>query len=883
MHIKRIVKRMRGRLRYWLDRNARHRQLQDEMDLHLEALAKDFMDGGMSEADARAAAHRKFGNATLKGEDARATWISRWLTDALQDLRYTGRNLRRDAGFTIFAILIAGLGIGSSSTVFSIVNALLLRPLPFRDPARLVWLANEASQPDQTWQVGHLLDLRSQSTTVADLAGYFAYYGAGDVKLTGGGEPERLTGVKVTQNFFPLLGVEPLIGRNFTLEECRRRWDDIPAVMLSYSIWQRRFASDPAIVGRKLILNEGPAIVAGVLPVTFDLATVFAPGARVDVYVPFPLTDQASRRGNTLAVVGRLRPGATLAAAQTEFASLCKELQRRYPDRNDIQPRIGILAQHVNGRLRPAIFVLICAVAVVMLIVCANISNLQLARTATRQKEMAVRVALGAGRHRLIRQMLTESVVLASGGALLGLVLALAGTRVLAHLDAIGIPLLSSVRLDPAALFFTLLVAVLSGILFGLAPALEIPTLAVHDTLKDSSRGSSESQKHSWVRGALAIAEIALACVLVTGAGLLIRSFLHVLDIDLGFHPESAAVLRIDPSSRYSTQILRNNYYSDALGRVRAIPGVHGAGLTDVLPLGGDRSWGVGATSPLFDPKHYPEAFVRIVSDGYFHAMGIALKAGRDVSERDDAKSPPVIVINESFARALWPHQDPIGQKILGAGHVDREVVGVVADVRHLALEQASGNEMYLPMRQTRDYAEVDLVVRSTLAPAQLAPAVRAALRPIEPDLPANEFRTVQQLVDKAMSPRRFIVFLLSGFSAFALILASLGIYGVISYSVSQRTQEIGIRMALGASARDVERSILRRTLSLAAIGMAIGTLVSWLLMRAIVGLLYGVSATDPVTFAGMLAVLTAVAAIAGYLPAQRAARIDPMRALRTS
>ena len=877
------LKRLQRRFRYWFDSNARRAQLQEEMENHLESLAQAFMDDGMSEADARAAAHRKFGNVALTAEDSRATWISRWWSDARQDLRYAVRNLRRDAGFTTFAILIVGLGIGASATVYSVVSALLLRPLPFHDPARLVWLANAASAPDLTWQVGHLVGLRDQSRTMAGLAGYFAYYGVGDVKLTGVGEPERLTGVKVTENFFPLLGVQPLVGRNFTPEECRRKWDDIPAVLLSYGLWKRRFASDPGIVGRKLVMNESPVTVAGVLPATFDLATVFVPGTHIDLYLPFPLTEEADSRGNTLAVVGRLQPGVAVEAAQAEASVLAAELHRRHPERNDIDPRLDSLDRHVNGGLRPAVFVLVCAVGVVMLIVCTNLSNLQLARTASRQKEMAVRVALGAGRHRLVRQMLTESVVLSCGGAVLGLILAFAGTRVLARLDAISIPLLSSVRVDSSALFFSLLVAILTGVLFGLVPALQIPTFAVHDTLKDAAGNSSESRKRSWVRSALVVSEIALACVLVVGAGLLIRSFLHVLDIDLGFRPDRTAALRIDASSRYSTDALRNSYYNDALRRVRSVPGIQGAGLTDVLPLGGDREWGVGAKGQLYDRDHYYPAFVRIVSDGYFKAMGIALKAGRDFTGHDDAKTQPVIIINETFARKVWPAQNPIGQTIMGAGNVDREVIGVVADVRHLALEQSSGNEMYLLIRQTGDYAAVDLVVRSSLPPGQLARAVRAALEPIEPDLPANEFRTVQQLVDRAVSPRRFIVWLLSGFSVFALILASLGIYGVISYSVSRRTQEIGIRMAIGATGGDVQRSIILETLGLAAIGMIIGTFASWMLTRAISGLLFGVSTTDPVTFIGMLFVLTTIASIAGYLPARRASRIDPMRALRTT
>jgi len=878
------LRRLRLRLRYWFHHRARQNQLHEEMEYHLANLTEEFMDNGMPENQARAAAHRKFGNLALTAEDSRVTWLSRWVSDALQDLRYTLRNLRRDAGFTTFAILIVGLGVGACATVFSIVNALLLRPLPFHEPSRLVWLANLASKPEQTAQVGHILGLRDKSRTLADLAGYFAYFGNGDVKLTGGGsEPERLTGVRVTQNFLPLLGVNPLLGRNFTVDEGRERIGRTKVVLLSFNLWKRRFNSDPAIVGSQLTLNETPMLVAGVLPETFDLGAVFLPGTRVDLYLPFPLTEETDRFGNTLAVVGRLKPGATVPAAQDELTSIAKELERLNPKRNDIQAQLTVLDQHVNGRLRPAVFVLVCAVGVVMLIVCANLSNLQLARTANRQREMAVRVALGAGRQRLLRQMLTESVLLSFAGGLLGLVLAVAGTRALSSLTTVSIPMLASVRVDPAALLFTLAVAIGTGILFGLMPALQIPTLAVHDTLKDSARGSTEGHRRSWARGTLAVSEIALACVLVVGAGLLIRSFLRVLDVDLGFRPEKTAALRIDPSRRYNTSTLRNNYYTDALHRVRSLTGIQGAGLTDVLPLGGDRSWGVGAKGQLYDRHHYHEAFVRIVSEGYFNAIGISLKAGRDFSERDDSKNPPVIVINETMARAMWPGRSAVGQTVQGAGNVDREVVGVVGDVHHLALEQASGNEMYLPIRQSGDYSAVDLVVRSTLPPAQFAGAVREALRPIEPELSTREFRPVQDLVDKSVSPRRFIVFLLSGFSAFALVLASLGIYGVISYSVSQRTQEIGIRMAIGASAGHVQRDIIFQTLRLAALGMIIGLIASWMLTRALTGLLFGVSTTDPLTYLAMLTVLTTVAAIAGYLPARRASRIDPMQALRTN
>ena len=400
--------------------------------------------------------------------------------------------------------------------------------------------------------------------------------------------------------------------------------------------------------------------------------------------------------------------------------------------------------------------------------------------------------------------------------------------------------------------------------------------------LKDTSRGSTEGKRRSWTRDSLVVSEIAFACVLLVGAGLLMRSFLRVLDVNLGFHPERAATLRVDPSGQHLTQAQQNSYFDEVLRRARDIPGIAAAGLTDALPLGRNRSWGAPAKGHVYAKGEYPAAFVRLVSDGYVGAMGIPLIAGRDLSERDTPTTESVIVINETMAHRLFPGQDAIGQMVVACNDNGRRVVGVVGDVRHLALEQGAGLEMYIPIRQCNDWSSVDLVVRTALPPAELAPGVRAALKPVDPNL-AGDFRTVQQLVDKAVSPRRFVVMLLGGFAVFALILASLGIYAVISYSVSQRTQEIGIRMALGATAGDLQASIIKQTLGLAAVGMLVGVAASWALARALSGLLFGVTATDPVTFAGMLIVLTAVAVLAGYLPARRASRIDPMIALRAS
>jgi predicted permease len=871
-----IWKRFRLRLRYLARHSERQRLLWEEMDFHIQSMTEELVASGMPEPEARAAARRKFGNMTRNSEEARSVWIVRWMSDLAQDLRQAFRGMRRDAGFTTFVILIAGLGIGASATVFSVVNALLLRPLPFLDPERLVWIANV----EWSMQVSQYLDFRERNKSFSDLAGS-AGYGVGDIELTGTGEPERLTSAPVTQNFFTLLGVQPMIGRSFAVEECRGRSDTPPAALLSYGFWQRRFASDRGVVGRKLTLDNKPVMVVGVLPASFDFASVFAPGTPVDVFIPWPLTDETNGHGNTMQAIGRLRPGATAASAQAEFAVLAKQLEIQHPERNPVKPRLTPLQRHVNGRVSPALIVLACAVGVVMLIVCANLSNLQLARLGTRQKEMAMRAALGAGRSRLLRQMLTESVALSCCGAALGLILAIAGTRAIAHLDAFNIPLLASVRLDGDALGFTLLAAVLTGALFGLLPALEVRSFAVGEMLKDGSRGSSAGQRHAWVRNGLVVSEVAFACTLLVAAGLLLRSFLRVLDVDPGFQPEGVATLRVDPSFQFSGLAQQNSYIDEVLRRTRSLPGMRAAGLTDVLPLEGDRSWQVSGMGQVYPKDRHPEAYIRVVSDGYFESVGIRLQAGRKFTERDRASSEPVAMVNETLARTLWPGQDAVGKVVTQDG--GRRVVGVVGDVRHEALEKAGDSEMYLPMRQTFDYPAMNLVVRTVLPPDRLAPAVRAALRPIDSNLPVREFTTLQELVDKAVSPRRFLVLLLAGFAGFALILASLGIYAVISYSVSQRVQEIGIRMALGASATHLQSRILLRTLGLAAAGLALGMAASRALTSALGSLLFGVTPGDPFTFIGIGALLIVVAALAGYFPARRASRIDPMVALRAS
>jgi predicted permease len=524
--------------------------------------------------------------------------------------------------------------------------------------------------------------------------------------------------------------------------------------------------------------------------------------------------------------------------------------------------------------------VLMCAVGVVMLIVCANLAHLQMARMGTRQKEMAVRAALGAGRFRLLRQVLTESVILSCCGAALGLLLAVAGTRALAHLSAFNLPLLASVRVDGSTLAFTLFAAVASGVLFGLAPALQVPAYKLREGLQDAGRESTGSSRHGWFRDGLVVSQFALACVLLVGAALLMQSFLRVLDVNLGFRPEHAAALRIDPGFRIPSLAQQNSFIDDVLRRARSVPGITAAGISDVLPLDGDRGWQVGAKGQVYDKDHHPEAFIRVVSDGYFEALGIQLKSGREFTESDRAASEPVVMVNETLARTLWPGQDAVGKMMTQDG--GRRVVGVVADVHHGGPERLGGSEMYLPMRQTGDFSAMRLVVRTALPPESLAAGIRMVLRPLDPNLPVTEFQTLQGLVDKVVSPRRFLVILLSAFAGFALLLASLGIYALISCSVNQGTKEIGIRMALGASSGLVRRGVLATTLRLALVGVALGTLGSFALSKWIESLLFGTTPANPAVFSSVGLLLCAVALIAAYVPARRASRIEPLQALRT-
>jgi putative ABC transport system permease protein len=789
------------------------------------------------------------------------------------DIRNALRSLRFDRSAAVFSIAIVGLGIGASATVFSICQALLLRPLPFEEPDRLVWIANGTSEnlSAQTVQVVNLVEFREQSRSLEGVAGFFQFYAPGDVRLTGGGEPERLTGVPVTQTFFPLLGVRPHAGRFF--DESESRFNAPGTAVLDYRFWQRRFAGDRGIIGKSIVLDGKPVTVIGVLPASFDFEATFIPGRRVDLFFPFPLSPETNRQGNTLALVGRLRKGADLRAAQAEatlIASRFKPARVGDRSRNGFDPRLTTLRERVSRRFQSALLVLAGAVAFLMLLVCANVSNLLLVRASRRQREMAVRAALGATRGDLVRQMLAESLTVSVAGAGVGIIFVMAATALVSRLQGTTIPLVHDVRVDHMALGFTVVMAVVTGIVFGLVPAFQSSAQSLPIALAEASRGST-SRRGGRARRAIVVAEVALAYVLCAGAGLLIRSLGRVLDVQPGFATENLIAVRVDPSRVQSTFAQRTLYFEEALRAVRA------------LPLGDNFGWrrwsaSAGGGEPNADQGIQP--LVRMINEGYLAAMKIPVRDGRTFTTADDSTSEPVIIINEMLARTLWPGKDPIGRIVSTSGR-NRRVVGVVGDVRYFGLDRGVDAEMYMPIRQTGDYQSVDLVVRGAIPPAALAAGVRAALRRVDASLPVVEFRTMEELVDHSVFPRRFTVLLVAGFAAFGLMLSCLGLYAVISYSVSQRTQEIGIRMALGATPASLRTRIFSETGVLVLLGIAVGLPASWLATRAIRGLLFDVGSSDPVTYAGVLAVLAAVAVLAGYVPARRATRIDPAIALR--
>jgi predicted permease len=808
----------------------------------------------------------------------------------LQDLNYTLRTLSRDRGFTLVAVFILALAIGANIGVFSVVNTLLLRPLPFPDSRELVWIApppTSCGLSCATYSADAYEEFREQSRAYQDVTGYEAFTTPNNLRLTGRGEPQSATGIEVIGNFFQVLGVEPAMGRLYTPDEARGGPHAV--ALLTNAYWRRQFNADPAIVGEAIELNGTPTTIVGVLRDSFDFGAVFSPGAKVDLFTPLDLNLERNW-GNIVTFLGRLKPGVTVAQALDDANRVAPNIyfNVKFPQtlgryKGDLVP--VLLKDYVTGKLRRSLIALWCAVGVILLIAGVNLSNLLLARAVARAKEFAVRGALGATRGRIVRQLLMESFVLSSAGAALGLGLALGLIGWLVHQGSVALPLLSGLRIDGQALGWTVLVAVFTATIFGLLPGLRIASGNLQEMLKDSGAGAGLGRKHERVRAALVVFEVALACVLLVSAGLLLRSFVKVLDVDLGFQPDRAASIKVEYDDSAPTgearQIKRGEIFQQILARISAVPGVEAAGMSDYLPLGPNREWDTPEPQgKTFAPGELPDPLVYVITPGFIHAMGIRMH-GRDFTWADGPHSERVVLINASAARVYWPGEDAIG-KILMRDQEEDHVVGVVDDVHEETVEGGTGSQIYYPAMQ-QGPSSAQLVVRTSLPPATLAASVLHALRELNPKQPVAEFQPIRTIVDRAVSPRRFFMLLVAAFAGLGLLLAALGIYGVISYSVMQRTQEIGIRMALGATTGAVQLRVIGRTLRLTLIGIAAGSIASLVVARAIAALLFGTTSTDPVTFAVVILMLVVVALFAGYLPARRASHIDPMVALRNN
>jgi putative ABC transport system permease protein len=808
----------------------------------------------------------------------------------LQDLRFAFRGLRRSPGFTTAAVLCLALGIGANTAVFSVLNSVLLRPLPFKDPERIVVVWGQMLSDDMRElpaSGAEFLDYREQVKSFSEVAAVINRY----INLTGQDTPERLVAARVSANLFPLLGVEPALGRTFLPEE--DKFGNEKVVLLSHGLWRRRFGGDPGILGRKLTLSEEPYTVVGVMPPSFRFKIgMFDHDLWIPIAIHLEKLPPRSFRG--LEVVARLKPGVSLEQAEAEIDALAASFQRDYPEVYDAESGWGIdlvpLQDQIVGDSRPALILLMGTVALVLLIACANVANLLLARSTARQKEVAIRGALGASRGGLLRQFLTESVLLSLLGGACGLVLAYWGIRTVVALNPGNLPRLNEVGIDGPVLAFTLTVSVLTGILFGLAPALRAFRPDLQGTLKEGGKTSGQGSGHKRLRNALVVAEMAVALVVLVGAGLLVRSLLRLQEVDPGFRPEGVLTLQVYLSpTKYRDGPQQAAYVQRLLESLRQVPGVQGVGAVSGLPLGEVQAL-VEATLEGYvqgREEATPTVDWRPASPGYLEVMGIPLLQGRGFSDLDHAEAQQVAIVDDSLVRRFWPGQNPIGKRLqLTTGRGDgstvwRTVVGVVGHVRALSLEGESREQVYTPLAQS-PFPYISVALRTASDSLQIGDAVRQAIWAVDPDQPVDKVQPMTQIVQGAAAGRRSYAVLLGAFAVVALVLATVGVYGVMAYSVAQRHHEIGIRMALGARPADVLKLVVAQGLALAGIGLVLGAALSLWSSRWVESLLFGVSATDLATLLGVAVLLGGVTLLASYLPARRAARVDPMVTFRT-
>ncbi len=810
------------------------------------------------------------------------------MSTLVQDLRFALRGLGRQRGFTLVALLTLALGIGANSAIFGIVNAVLLRPLPYQDPDRVVLLWSHWTNWSKTWlSQGELVDYQEQAQSLEHVAAFSST----SFNLTGGGDPLRVRAAQVQPAIFAALGARPLAGRVFTAEEDRPGHEHV--VMLTEGLWRSQFGSDPSVIGRAIQLDAEPYTVVGILPAELRLPLDYASRAFTQVWVPLALgpNDPQARGNHGLNALGRLRFGVTLTRAQAEIDAITHGFFQRYP--NTYDPEFGLTLvsapREVFGDVRPALLVLLMAVGAVLLIACANVANLLLARSEVRQKELAIRAVLGAGRGRIVRQLLTESIVLSALGGAAGIALAYGLTRGLIALDPLKIPRVEDIAIDARVLAFTVGLAVITAILFGSIPAIQSSRADLQPVLKEGGRDSRGGT--GWLRRVLVVGEMAASVVLVAAAVLLARSFARLLDVDAGFNPAHVLTLRTSlPNQNYGEPSAMVRAYSEIGRRLRESPGVQSAGAVTGLPLASTRGdWGIVIEGRPTDNQRSIAADWQVVTPGYFEAIGTALRAGRTFTDADAANTLPVIIVNETMARKFWPGISAIGRRLtMGGNGIWITVVGVVADIHHRGLDLLPRPEMYRPHAQFRygganapAVSTMTWAVRTSGDPRAAIGYARAAIGAVDPGLGVSDVATMEQVLADSTSDRRLNMLLFSLLGGLAFTLATVGIYGVVAYSVTQRTHEIGVRMAIGAKPADVVRMVLSEGGRLAAAGVAVGSLGAVAGARLIRGLLFDVSATDPLTFAGVAIALLGVALLASYIPARRATRVDPVTALR--
>lgn len=876
-----------ARLRALFRREAIIRDMDEEMRLHIEMETEANIARGMTETEARRAAEKSFGHFDRVRDVAYDVRGGGMIETLLQDIRYGARVLAKHRGFTAIAVITLALGIGANTAIFSVVNELLLRPLPFPEADRIVmvWEVTPEGRHQNTTSIENFHAWQEQATSFESIAAFTDQR----LNLTGGADPEEVSVQFATLELFRVLGVNPIMGRALTIEDSR---PNMQAALLGYGIWQRRFGADPQIVGKSISLNGVPVTVAGVLPQGFQWhirsRSATARPAEMWMALDLPKTGPAIH-GRFLSTVARLKPGVSIAQAQAEMNAIAARLAQAEPQYNKgMGAEVLPLREQFVGNVRRALWILLGAVGFVLLIACANVANLLLARAAAREKEIAVRAALGASRARVIRQLLTESVLLALMGGLLGLGIAWWGIQALVAISPRDLVNMQGVGINPSVLAWTTAISLVTGIIFGLAPALETTRLNLNEALKEGGKGTGgESHSSRRLRNSLVVAEVALALMLLISAGLLVRSFSRLQSVERGFSSDNVLTMVVRlPARKYRKEEQMIAFFRQAEERIRALPSVRSAGAVNFLPFYGGLGSNTGFTiegRPLPAPGEEPATDVRVADPGYFKAMGIPVLRGRNFTDDEATQARHVVLISEAMARKHFAGEDPLGKRItvdMAENPVPTEIVGVVGDVKYESLVDETKPMVYFPPPDL-PYPYMTLIIKTDGDPAAITAAVRREIQAIDPDQPISDVRTMNQVMAEAVARERFNTLLLGLFAVIATLIAAVGIFGVMNYSVTLRTREIGLRMALGAQQRDVLRLILKQGLLLTLIGMSIGVAGAIALTRVMSRLLFGVAATDPATFAAIVLLLSLVSLIACYVPARRATRVDPMTAMR--